>query len=90
MLTKEELLKSITLNQRVVKAFGGEVTIRNLTIKEMMDITSRDDVSILEMVSLALVEPKLTKEELGSLGSDYLADMTFIVNELNGSNDGKK
>ncbi len=82
IIKKEDLLKAITLNQREIEAFGGTIVIRDLTVKEMMDVTSDDELSMLKMVSSAMVEPKLSVKELEGLGSSALDDLTKIVTAL--------
>ncbi len=86
-MKKEDLLKDINLNVREVEAFGSTVKVRNLTIKEMIDATAYEGSDqILLMVSYALVEPKLTLEELGSLDSSKLADLTKLIAEISPDN----
>lgn len=86
-MTLKELQKSASLNTRKIKAFDGEVTIRNLTIKEMKEITSmKNENDILShIVSRSMVEPKITVEEIDNLGVSALPHLTTIVNAVNGN-----
>jgi len=93
-MTKQDILKFANLNVRKVNAFGGIIEIRNLSIREMKEVTKLPEDEILAaMVSKAMVKPTMTKDELESLGIDALDDLTNIVNDLNGNGktkDGSK
>ena len=90
-MTKQDIMKFASLNERQVKAFGGLITIRDLSIKEMKIATSLDESEILtQMVSFSMVNPKMSVKDLESLGTEALPDLTNIVNELNGSKDGNE
>jgi len=78
-ISKDELLKSINLNRREIEAFGGTVTIRDLTIKEMLSLPEDKNEQLFAIVSKGLVEPKLSEAELGKLGMTYLDDLANIV-----------
>lgn len=82
-LTKADLLASINLNQRDLEAFGGMITIRDLTISEMMDIDKvEDDEKLFKMVSMAIVSPKITANELKGLSFEGMDDLNKIIKEI--------
>jgi len=86
-MTLQELQANASLNTRKIKAFGGEVTIRDLSIKEMQNITSLKDENdmLATIVSISMVDPKITVEELNNLGVSALPHLTAIVNAVNGT-----
>lgn len=86
-MTLDDIKRLSSLNTRKIEAFGGEVTIRDLSIKEMREITSMEDDSkiLVHMVSHAMVDPKMSIEDIDSLGMTALPHLTKIVNSLNGT-----
>jgi len=76
-------------NERQIEAFGGTITIRDLTIKETKKATSLKDEDILaQMVSFAMVDPKMTVDQIEALGIKAIDELTKVVEALNGSKDG--
>jgi len=86
-MTKAQLLEKATVNERKIKAFGGEITIRNLTIKEMIDVSNseKEEEATMQMVSYAMVKPHLSVEEIAGLSGLYIDDITKIVQEVSPS-----
>ncbi len=84
-MTIEDIYKYASLDTREIKAFGGTIKIRNLSIKEMKTITKMpEEDALLYMVSNIIVEPKMTIKQLEELGISALPDITNIVNAVNG------
>ncbi len=82
-MTKEELLK-LTLAEQEVQAFGGVVTARRLTIGEAAQV-EREPEPINKMilgVSLALVNPKMSVEELNNIPSTFAEDFAKIIEAI--------
>ncbi len=85
-MTKAQLLKKVNLDERKIKAFGGEITIRNLTVKEMINVSELEGFEAMaQMVSYAMVDPSMTKEELEAMSGKYVNDLTLIVQEVSPS-----
>lgn len=79
-MTKAELLKKVNLNERELQAFGGKILIRDLTVKEMMEVSELDGTdAMFKMISSAMVKPKMTTEELEAFSGMYVDDLTKIV-----------
>ena len=82
-MTKSELLKKVNLDEREIEAFGGTITIRNLTVKEMLEVSELEGAdAMFKMVSCAMVKPKMTEKELGTVSGDYVNDLTKIVESV--------
>ena len=84
-MTKAQLLKKVNLDERKIKAFGGEITIRNLTVKEMINVSETNQSeadSMFHMLSYAMVDPSLTIEELELFSGKYMDDLAEIVQEV--------
>ena len=79
-MTREEIL-NIGLDEREIEAFGGKVKIRNLTIKEVKEVSksSNDFENMVKVVHYALIDPKLSIEDIESLGSEHTKDLASIV-----------
>lgn len=79
-MTKTELLKKVNLDQREIEAFGGKVTIRNLTVKEMLNVSELEGIdAMFKMVSCAMVKPQMTVSELESISGSEVDELTKIV-----------
>ena len=79
-MTKEALLKMVNLDERELEAFGGTIIIRNLTVKEMIEVSELEGVSAMfKMVSCAMVKPKMNVKELEAFSGMYVDDLTKIV-----------
>jgi hypothetical protein len=92
-ISKEELLKKRTRTQDVEIPDVGTVTIRALTRAEALDVTNQDmTVAKMEqlLLSLALVEPRLTPEETAewhtSAPAGELVPLVTAITELSGLN----
>jgi len=59
----------------------GTVTVQQLSIGDVLTVQKEKDETkmMLDMVSRALVEPKITIEELNQLPMAYIDDFTKIV-----------
>lgn len=79
-MTKAELLNKVTLNERELQVFGGKVIIRDLTVKEMMEVSELEgNDAMFKMISSAMVKPKMTTKELEAFSGLYVDDLTKIV-----------
>ena len=71
------------LNERKFKAFDIEVTIKDLSIRDMLGLEKvPEQDQLFYMVSKCLVEPKMTEDELKDLGSIHLDSLTSILAEV--------
>ncbi len=59
----------------------GTVTVQQLSIGDVLTVQKEDDETkiMLDMVSRALVEPKITEAQLKQLPMSYIDDFTRIV-----------
>lgn len=81
MVNREQLLNG-GLNDREFNAFGGVVMIRDLTIKEVSEINAMSGEALEAMaaaVSYALVDPKMSKDDLLSLSNASVEDLNNIL-----------
>ena len=83
MMTRDELL-ALSLDEREIEAFGGKVTIRSLTVKEAGEIIQIEDEykSMLVSVSFALIDPKMSIEDLEKLPAKCAEDFNKIILEV--------
>jgi len=79
-MTRDEIL-ALGFNEKEVEAFGGTVKVRDLTIKEAGIVAEATDEfkQMLLTVSFALVEPKMSVEDLETMTARAAEDFAKII-----------
>jgi hypothetical protein len=82
MLTKEQL---IAIKTKEVELSGlGKVTIRKLKIKEVYEKGKSFEEETLKLLSLSLVKPQMSPEEVAEMDSDASLQLQDEVMEFSG------
>ncbi len=79
-MTRDEIL-ALGFNEKEVKAFGGTVKVRDLTVKEAGIVAeeTNDFKCMVLTVSFVMVEPKMSVEDLEKISSRAAEDFANIV-----------